>query len=422
MSPVSSPQSSDRSSAVIALFPVRAIWTLDLNNAITAPPAYDGARGFFSIEQDRLVAYDLVAGRRLWTITARALSRPAAGDDLVFVAEPNGLRAVRQADGRVAWSAPMSERLATALVWDNGWLVAAGASGSISAFRAHDGQLIWQQTLDAAASAPPTLAADRVYVPTAAGRIVSMDVATGVVSWTRGVGGPPSDILAADDRLYVGSADNYLYCLHERNGEIAWRWRTGADIVGAPQADDDRVYFVALDNILRGLSRKTGAQLWKRALPVRPISGPRLVGGVVLVAGLAPPARGYRASDGGPAGELTATGELAAPPHIVHGPIVPMVVLVTRDIAKGASVMALSRSIEPPTAPLVPLPNPMPVPAPSPDPTMSREPLPRAARSRRRAVPPRAMKTRAARAGSHVRPRGTRCRGRTTRLSTHNAC
>ena len=38
--------------------------------ALIAPPAYDGARGFFSIEHDRLVAYDLVSGRRLWTIAA----------------------------------------------------------------------------------------------------------------------------------------------------------------------------------------------------------------------------------------------------------------------------------------------------------------------------------------------------------------
>jgi hypothetical protein len=100
------PQTSDRSTAV-ALFPVRAIWTLDLNNAITAPPAYDGARGFFSIEQDRLVAYDLVAGRRLWTIAAQAQSRPAAGEDLIFLPEPELVRAVRQADGSLAWRAPM---------------------------------------------------------------------------------------------------------------------------------------------------------------------------------------------------------------------------------------------------------------------------------------------------------------------------
>ena len=44
----------------LPLTPVETVWALALNNALTAPPAYDGTRGFFPIEGDRLVAYDLI--------------------------------------------------------------------------------------------------------------------------------------------------------------------------------------------------------------------------------------------------------------------------------------------------------------------------------------------------------------------------
>jgi outer membrane protein assembly factor BamB len=342
-----------------SLFPARALWTLALNNALTVPPAYDGARGFFSIESGRIAAYELAAGRQLWIGAAQPLSRPAAGENLLFLREPDVIRALRQENGSVAWQRPFADTLSTALVYDNGWLIAATDAGSIVAFRAADGERIWSRDIGAAAHAVPSLAADRVYVPAASGRIIALHAGTGDLLWERRLGGLPNEMLALDERLYVGSADNFLYCVKAANGEVLWRVRTGADVLGAPVADDERVYFVSLDNVLRGIDRGSGSQRWKRGLAVRPFTGPLLVSDALIVTGLAPPSRGYRIGDGAPAGELPATGEMAAPPYAVPGLALPVVVLVTRDIAKGAIVTAVGRSIEPAVAPIAPLPNPV---------------------------------------------------------------
>ena len=118
------------------------------------------------------------------------------------------------------------------LVWDNGWLIAADASGNVLAFRAIDGVLIWRQNLDGLVHAAPALAADRLYVALEDGHVVALAVATGTRLWSRRLGGPPNDMLATDDRVYVGSDDNFLYCLTASTGEVDWRWRTGADVVG----------------------------------------------------------------------------------------------------------------------------------------------------------------------------------------------
>jgi hypothetical protein len=174
--------------------------------------------------------------------------------------------------------------------------------------------------------------------------------------WERLVGGPQTYILALDDRIYVGATDNFLYSLETRRGTVAWRWRTGADVIGAPVVDDDRVYFVALDNILRALGRKGGSQAWKRALPIRPRGGPLLVGSTLIVGGLAPSVRGYAAATGAPAGEVTLPSELAAPPHVFVHDGVPTLVAVTSDIVNGATVMAFTPAIGLP-GPFSPLPN-----------------------------------------------------------------
>jgi outer membrane protein assembly factor BamB len=349
--------------APLSLLPVHTIWTLALNNQITVPPAYDESDGYFAIEQSRVAAYNLSTGTQKWVVSANPRMEPAVGDALLFLIEPSTLTALHTADGSIAWQLPFAETLVVPPVWDGGWLIAATAAEEILAFRGTDGRLIWRRAIGSAAHARPSLAADRVYVPTDDGRVVALQVETGEPLWERKIGGAANEILALDERLYVGSKDNYMYCLLTERGTIDWRWRTGADVIGKPVVDKRRVYFVALDNVLRALDRTSGAQQWKDALPLRPNSGPLQAGDTLIVAGLAPSMRGYQATDGKAAGEIAAGGELAAPPHL-HGTDaapVPIVIAVTRDIAKGATVSAIARVIDPEPAPIGPLPNLIPV-------------------------------------------------------------
>jgi hypothetical protein len=351
------PRQIDRSP--VSLFPTVPVWTLALGSQLTVPPAYDNARVFFSLEGDRIAAYDIVSGERAWLVDARPLLQPVAGDGSLFIVEPETLTALDAGDGSVKWRLPFAEKLAAMPVWDNGWLVLCTAMGEVLAFRAGDGQLIWRKPLESPAHAPPALAADRVYVPTAKGHIIALQVETGEPLWDRRLGGAANEILALDERIYAGSADNFFYCVIAKDGRVAWRWRTGGDAIGRPVADDDRVYFVSLDNILRALDLNSGVQHWMRPLPIRPGWGPVQAGGTIAVAGLAAAVRAFDMKDGKPAGELPAGAEVAAPPHALEQPQTkaPMLLMVTRDIAKGAAASLVTRSFEPQSTPVAPLPN-----------------------------------------------------------------
>src|SRR5262245_51821638 len=96
----------------LSLFPTRTVWTLALNNRLTAPPAYDATRAYFPIEGDRIVAYTLDAGNQEWLATSTTQLQPAAGDGLVFLAETEALRTVHAQDGSLAWLVPLNESAA----------------------------------------------------------------------------------------------------------------------------------------------------------------------------------------------------------------------------------------------------------------------------------------------------------------------
>ncbi len=345
----------------LAVFPLEARWTLALNLQLApgTAPAYEGTRAFFPLEDERIVAYDLAHGSQLWIAPANAALSPIAGNDLLFVPGANRLIALHLADGSVAWEVPLADALAVPPTFDNGWLVLATIRGDAIALRAADGGTVWHQPLGSPAHAPPALAADRVYVGTEDGRIVALNVETGERVWEHRLGGAASDILALDDRLFAGSKDNYFYSLRTDDGSVDWLWRTGADIVGRPVLDARTVYFVSLDNVLWALHRGSGNQRWKRALSLRPTTGPLKAGPVLLVTGYAAKLPAFKIEDGTPAGDVPVVGEVAAPLHAVELPSTfgPTIFVVSRDVVKGATVTALAHSFEPQIVPVTPLPN-----------------------------------------------------------------
>jgi outer membrane protein assembly factor BamB len=342
-----------------SLFPAETRWTLALNSALAAPPRFDGTLAYFPLQGDRLAAYDLTRGTLLWLAPVAIKTRPAVGDGLVFVDAGTRVVALRQQDGAEIWSHVLGEPLTASLTWDNGWLIAATETGRVRAHRATDGGVIWERSLDAAASAAPALAADRVYLSLQNQTVTALHVASGEVVWQRRLGGIPQEILALDDRLYVGVAGKIFYSLTANSGMVDWKWELGGDTAGLPALDASRIYLVSRDNVLRAMDRRTGALRWDQAVPLRPVAGPLPVGDMLLVSGVGTSVRAYAMSDGDPENEITAAGDLVAPPYVIEDQYRPTLILVTGSLDAGAEVHAISRRIEPAPVPIKPLPDPV---------------------------------------------------------------
>jgi PQQ-like domain len=111
--------------------------------------------------------------------------------------------------------------------------------------------------------------------------------------------------------------------------------------------------------VLRGLDRRSGAQLWKRALPMRPTSGPILAGTTLLISGLESTIHAFDAKDGRSGTDVKADNVIIAPPAVVRAPSIPdpLLIYVTTDLSNAATVTASTHSLDPPVSPLAPLPN-----------------------------------------------------------------
>lgn len=342
----------------LALFPVAPIWTLTLNNALTAPPAFRESVAVFALDDDQLAAYDLSSGTRLWLTSAATTVQPAIAADVVFIAEEDMLEALSLETGEVVWQQPFDAELAVAPTVAGDRLIVATADGDLIARRAVDGVELWRRHLSRPAMSRPSFTASRLFVATADKQIVALDLNTGDVVWNRTLNGAGHDILANEDRIFFGSQDRYFYCLNAKDGEIEWRWPTGADAIGLPVADDRTVYFVSLDNVLRGLNRSSGVQRWKSPLSFRPIAGPLKWSETLVVAGSVPQIEAFNIRDGKSFGRYAAAAELSALPHLFVDPkqVFPVLVTISADIVARATVTGITRNMEPTSLEMVALP------------------------------------------------------------------
>jgi outer membrane protein assembly factor BamB len=343
----------------LSLFPVATVWTLPLNNALTAPPGFRDAFAVVALEGEQLAAYDLERGSRLWLTNIATTVEPALGENLVFIATGEAITALSLRTGASVWAHPFDDELAAAPVVAGDRLVLATADGDVIALGAADGVELWRRTLPRAATSRPAFTAARLFVPTADKRVVALNVQTGEVIWTRSLGGIGHDILAGDDRIFLGSQDRFFYCLNAKSGDVEWRWETGADAIGLPAADDRTVYFVSYDNVLRGLNRSSGVQRWKSPLAFRPISGPLKYRETLVVAGSTPMVQAFGTSNGKSQGQVSVAAELSALPYLFadRTRVFPVLATITSDIVGRATLTGATRDIEPPAGALVPLPD-----------------------------------------------------------------
>lgn len=332
---------------------LQTAWTARLAAAPAAWPTVAGTAAYVALRNESVVAVSLASGSTLWVHPSGTLYPPVTDGERVYVARREAVEAVEVATGQPAWATPLDSPPSTTPYVVAGWVFVAMQSGDVVALRAAGGDRVWARSLGAAARAIAVSGA-RVFVGLNDGRVVALAIETGEPAWEARADGPIAGLHVAADRVYAGSDDNFFYCFTADRGRLDWRVRTGADVIGNAVSDDKRVYFVSLDTLLRALDRRTGVQRWKRALPARPLSGPVVVGPLIVVPGLMSEVRAYRTSTGELAGRAPLGVDLAAPPLVVESTIPQLnrFLVLTED----GRLSLLEEHVEPPLVPLTKLP------------------------------------------------------------------
>jgi outer membrane protein assembly factor BamB len=296
-------------STLSQFLPATPIWSIDIPAAPVAPPLIGPAQVLIALQSGDVQAYTMAAGRLLWQLAFR-VDRPIAIDEgRVILAGGGEVRAVNASDGKPLWTRAVGA-LTAPLVASGGWVIAA-TERQLVAIRTDDGNEVWRQD-NSGQVEPATIEAGTLYVPLAGGPLRALDLTTGAEKWTTRFGGAPTETLAFADRLYVGSADKYFYCLDPVNGRVLWKVNVGAAMRGRPAADDRHVYVGSIDNQVRAFDRRSGALRWRKDARFRPTAGPTVIGPIVLAsAASALELHAWSARDGDAAGQIAFAEPLA---------------------------------------------------------------------------------------------------------------
>ena len=310
-------QSQREEVSLPSIFPLNHEWVSLLPFPPTQAPTTDGAYLYIPLRGDLLAAVFVADGIMQWLVDQPADFPPTVGGQLLFVADDRRVHALWSTFGIELWQLTFSAPISSPLLWESGLLIVGLANGEVLAYDTQTQRPVWTQQL-AAGVLLPTIDDGRLFVPQADGHISSLDLATGSLLWERELGGAPTRIRAYHDRLYVGSTDNFLYAIDRRDGRIRWRWRTGADIIGAPVVTSEAILFVSLDNQLRALAGRTGVQLWKQRLPTRPVGGLIQFGEILMLPGRTPPVHLFYLDNGELAGQILVDADLTLPVNRVE--------------------------------------------------------------------------------------------------------
>ena len=317
-----------------------ARWATAFEAPPAAQPGFDEATAYVPLRADadrgikaQLVAVDLDRGTIRWRLDVDTAFTPATGEGLVFTADNEMIEARDAATGNTKWRAPLPGGLAAPLYWDTGWLIASNTSGDLAAFRASDGTLVWRRQLGAPLAATPGPALDRLYLPLANNRLVSVLLTSGETVWERTFNAPITSLLALDDQLIVGTGAKYVWSLDVQRGRDRWNRVLGGDLAGLPAADDKRIYFASRDNVLRAVDRKSGNLRWIAGLTSRPAGGPLRLNDTLFMPLVSSQIVGFDPTTGKEMATATAAGEIGLQPHVRRDvrPTRPLLITVSRE-------------------------------------------------------------------------------------------
>jgi len=325
-------QNTDRKRPPAPLLPAEQAWSVSLPSPPSAQGALDEARAYIPLQSGQILALDRETGSNDWLIALASSWAPIVSGGNVYVAGADAIQALRASSGSLVWRTALTAELMTAPAIEGDLIFLLTKPDQLLALRVSDGSEVWRRTIDVHSDAPTMVANATGVFLSSGSRLSRYAESDGRLEWIRELSGVLSRPASAGDRVFVGSTDNNFYALDASTGRLAYRSRSGGDVVGAA-ADDQFVYVASLDNLLRALRRGSGNQIWKRNLSTRTLAPPSTFGGIVLVTGNEPTLTTFDAASGTPIGNFSLAADVQGVPLVdtTPQPFRVAIVVVTRD-------------------------------------------------------------------------------------------
>jgi outer membrane protein assembly factor BamB len=283
-------------------------WQVSIGkSAAGLAPTITAGSVYVAATDGTIARLDNATGRTQWRVSAkeRLSAGPGSDDQRVVVGTDKGDILAFDASGTAAWTARVSsEVVAPPRVTGSVVIVFAG-DGRIYGLAASDGHTVWanQRTnppLTVRNSAGGVFSRGGVFVGTAGGRLLALDVETGAIGYDVAVATPKgaTELERIADVTSLPLVDERSVCAVAYQGRVACfdivrgalLWTRDISSLAGLTGDDKNIYVTDDKGTVHALDRSNGASVWKQdALALRRIGGPQLIGtdlvGVVDVEG-----------------------------------------------------------------------------------------------------------------------------------------
>ncbi|MDB6182316.1 PQQ-binding-like beta-propeller repeat protein [Paracoccus fistulariae] len=275
--------------------------------------AYESGRVFVTTGFGELVALDARSGGVLWRqrVDAPIGGGPAVQNGVVYVTARNNVGwAVRASDGKVLWQTAGNPSTAgimgvTVPAVQGDTVIFGFSSGQLMAVNTADGLTRWTSQVAGTRrgraytairdlTGDPVISGGNVYGGSSAGRINSIDFATGIENWSSR-DGANSPVVVAGGSVFAVNDQAQLIRLDAASGGVIWRvdmpYYTDTKVKRqdsiyahfGPVLAGGRLFVASSDGVLRSFDPRSGQLVGQAAIPGGAASAPVVAGQTLYV-------------------------------------------------------------------------------------------------------------------------------------------
>ncbi len=272
----------------------------DAGNTVLQPAVTNDALYVASAQGD-VIRLDRATGKRIWRIKTgfNISAGVGAGENVVLLGGNKGELVALDTDGKVRWQMQMSSEVLGVPRVAEGVVVVRTGDGHISALNVAEGKSLWSYeratpSLVVRNHAAVEIHLGTVYAGLAAGRLVALNLATGVVKWETVISQPRgnteleriSDITSTPvidaDQVCAIAFQGRLACFNLAQGNLLWSRELSSD--QGMVLWQKYLYVTGIDGSILALDKNSGSSIWKNEqMKLRRVTAPGVFGDYLAV-------------------------------------------------------------------------------------------------------------------------------------------
>jgi len=238
------------------------LWRVNTTGDLDSTPAIVDNNLYVCSGNGKIYCFETETGSINWMVqySDYGLSSPAiVKDRLVFSSMDGKIYCLNMSSGELIWSTSigLSTRSTPVIVNDS-------VFSCNYCIDLESGNIIWQSEIGIVLLSSPVFFQNKIYIGSRDEKIYCLDAMTGRKLWRFYTGSMTYQYSPATayGNIYVGNAFGFIYCIDATTGEYIWSEKNSARAVTSPAVCDGKIYIGSIDNKLYCLDAYTGENIW----------------------------------------------------------------------------------------------------------------------------------------------------------------